>query len=269
MFATRPFQVFSTTDIARQYDYFLATKSSTVKASRLSCQDLPHGCLRNETQAGLRCRQHIHVVNLGVLTESRGQASHLIHTWGDPQGSSGQFRFPVVHLAEWLARWSELEKEAAGNPFALVVMAQLQAQQTTRDSARRLASKTRIARLMYRHLHTRDTFLQMLRIIDWMMALPENLEPAFEQALAEIEKEHSVTYVTSIERRSEARGIEKGLYKGRLEGEAGLLQRQLARKFGPLPNSLQQRILTATPAQLETWSFNILDAHSLNDVFGA
>lgn len=65
----------------------------------------------------------------------------------------------------------------------------------------------------------------------------------------------------------EDRGIAKGETKGIAKGEAILLQRQLTRKFGTLPETLQQRIQTATPAQLETWSLNILDATTLDDVF--
>ncbi|MCC2597560.1 DUF4351 domain-containing protein [Pusillimonas sp. MFBS29] len=43
--------------------------------------------------------------------------------------------------------------------------------------------------------------------------------------------------------------------EGRQEGEAMLLQRQLIRKFGPLSESVQQRLKAATPAELEAWSF--------------
>lgn len=80
-----------------------------------------------------------------------------------------------------------------------------------------------------------------------------------------------MAFITSIERLGEKRGLEKGMrvgkIEGRLEGEATLLQRQLIRKFGPLPETLQQRIQTATPVQLETWSLNILDAQTLDAVF--
>ncbi|HEY9280779.1 MAG TPA: DUF4351 domain-containing protein [Eoetvoesiella sp.] len=80
-----------------------------------------------------------------------------------------------------------------------------------------------------------------------------------------------MAFVTSIERLSEKRGWEKGrlegLDEGRAEGEASLLQRLLTRKFGPVPEALQQRIQTATLVQLETWSLNILDARSLDEVF--
>ncbi|NYT61740.1 hypothetical protein H0A66_05300, partial [Alcaligenaceae bacterium] len=44
--------------------------------------------------------------------------------------------------------------------------------------------------------------------------------------------------------------------------------RQLIRKFGPLPEGFLQRIQIATPAQRETWSLNLLDAATLDEVFG-
>ena len=172
-----------------------------------------------------------------------------------------------VHLASWLTRWNELTQHAAHNPFAVVVMAQLQAQQTRQSGQQRLASKTRIVRLMYQYGYGREHVLRLFRLIDWMMALSPELEPAFEQAMITLEQEHKMAFVTSIERLGEQRGLKKGLAQGKLEGETALLQRLLVRKFGPLPNTLQQRIHSATPAQLETWSLNVLDAATLDDVF--
>ncbi|HWK61093.1 MAG TPA: DUF4351 domain-containing protein [Eoetvoesiella sp.] len=62
-------------------------------------------------------------------------------------------------------------------------------------------------------------------------------------------------------------GRQEGRREGRQEGELVLLQRQLTRKFGPLPETTQQRLKAATSAQLETWSLNILDAATLEEVF--
>ncbi|CAM5525840.1 DUF4351 domain-containing protein [Eoetvoesiella caeni] len=219
--------------------------------------------------------QKMELVSLAVLTASRGAGTHLTYSWGNREANSGQFRFPVVHLSVWLDRWAELEKEAANNPFAAVVMAQLHTQTTSKDGPQRLASKTQIIRLLYRYRYSKKNILRLFRIIDWMMTLPAALEPAFEQAMATIEQEHEVTFVTSIERLGEKRGLEKGLEqgleqgltKGRNEGATAVLQHQLARKFGPLSEILQQRLGSATPAQLETWSLNILDAATLDDVF--
>jgi len=56
--------------------------------------------------------------------------------------------------------------------------------------------------------------------------------------------------------------------KGMEKGEALVLQRQLIRRFGPLPNALLTKIATADRAKLELWCDRVLDAASLDDVFG-
>lgn len=204
--------------------------------------------------------------SLCVLTASTGGPPALTYQQGF--GDYGvKFSCPVVNLAQWLAKWDELERLAASNPFAVVVMAQLMAQQTRQDDEQRLASKTRIVRLLYQYNYKREHILQLFRLIDWMMALPLELESAFGQAMEIIEQEHKMAFVTSIERLGQQKGIAIGMEKGLLQGEVTLLQRQLARKFGPLPEALQQCIQAATPSQLETWSLNILDAETLEEVF--
>jgi hypothetical protein len=61
--------------------------------------------------------------------------------------------------------------------------------------------------------------------------------------------------------------MEKGMEKGIEKGEALLLQRQLARRFGPLPSDLVAMISTASANQIETWGDRVLDATSLEAVF--
>jgi len=55
--------------------------------------------------------------------------------------------------------------------------------------------------------------------------------------------------------------------EGRQEGEATVLLRQLTRRFGPLGEVMTQRIRDASLSELEQWADNILDAHSLDEVF--
>ena len=57
--------------------------------------------------------------------------------------------------------------------------------------------------------------------------------------------------------------VQKGIEKG----EALLLQRQLVRRFGALPNEVVNQIATAAPEQIETWGDRVLDAATLDDVF--
>ena len=64
-----------------------------------------------------------------------------------------------------------------------------------------------------------------------------------------------------------AQGRLEGRQEGRQEGEALLLQRQLARRFGPLPAGIVERIASASCADLERWGERVLDAASLDEVF--
>ena len=65
----------------------------------------------------------------------------------------------------------------------------------------------------------------------------------------------------------EQKGIEKGIEKGVSKGEALLLQRQLVRRFGPLPAHFIARISEAGTTDLETWGDRVLDAPTLEAVF--
>lgn len=58
-----------------------------------------------------------------------------------------------------------------------------------------------------------------------------------------------------------------GLEKGRIEGEAKVLLRLLERRFGPLPDWVQERVSGATLIQLEGWAERVLDAGCLEEVF--
>jgi predicted transposase YdaD len=55
--------------------------------------------------------------------------------------------------------------------------------------------------------------------------------------------------------------------KGLEKGESLVLQRQLVKRFGPLPSNLLTRIAAADRAQLEFWCDRVLDAATLDEVF--
>ena len=60
---------------------------------------------------------------------------------------------------------------------------------------------------------------------------------------------------------------EEGRQEGRQEGEQILLHRMLTRRFGELPDWVQQRLQEASAGQLEQWADRLLDASTLNDLF--
>ncbi len=79
-------------------------------------------------------------------------------------GQSVSFSFPVVHVSQWLDRWDELESRARTNPFAVVIMAQLQA--LRHHGAQRVGPTLSLARLLYEYGCTRDQIRLLLRQIE-------------------------------------------------------------------------------------------------------
>lgn len=51
------------------------------------------------------------------------------------------------------------------------------------------------------------------------------------------------------------------------EGMAQLLQKQLAMRFGSLPDEVVARLHNASSEELERWSLRIFDRPSLRDIF--
>jgi len=202
------------------------------------------------------------IYSLGILTASRGGASHLVHC-DEFLGQGVRFTFPAVHMAQWLRRWDELEALAPANPFAVVVMAQLTALRFRRKAAR-LDPKVDLMRRLAGYGYARDDIDALVRLVDWMIALPEALEPDYMRALEALEQEHTMTYLTTPERFY----LKRERAEGRVEGQADLLLRLLSRRFGSIPGTLTERVRTATAEQLETWSLNFVDADTLDEVFG-
>jgi predicted transposase YdaD len=62
-------------------------------------------------------------------------------------------------------------------------------------------------------------------------------------------------------------GRREGRLEGRLEGEALVLRRQLHKRFGELPQWVEEKLQHAGTEELEHWADSILDAPSLAGVF--
>ena len=157
----------------------------------------------------------------------------------------------VEKLLDWHARWAELE--ANPNPFALVVMAHLEAQES-KDGATRNGWKLHLVRLLYGRGYTRQQILEIFRVLDWILQLPRDLELEFTRELMAFEEQAKMPYITSIQR------------IGRQEGEAAMLLRQIARKFGPPTAPVRERIERADSETLLAWSDRILTAQTLDEM---
>jgi len=207
-------------------------------------------------QYRLRDRYGVDVVSLAVLADTRDSfrpTTFRYQRWG----CELTFTFPTAKLIDWESRWSELE--ASDNVFALVVMAQIHAKRL-KDGATRKDFKVALIRLLYERGYSRDQVVQLFIIIDWMLQLPSALEPEFVQAVYAIQEEKHMPYVNTIERYERAKAVH--------EGVEGTLRKQIALKFGELPVWADERIASASDAQLDDWVAQILTADSLEALLG-
>jgi hypothetical protein len=132
----------------------------------------------------------------------------------------------MVKLLDFAADEDRLE--SSNNPFAVVILAHLKAQQTVGDHADRRSAKLRLIRGLYNRGWSREDVWELVRLIDWVLRLPKPMEVAFREELAAIEQEKRVPYVTSFKRPAteegeplgEIRGIAMGEAKGVQEGTA-------------------------------------------------
>jgi flagellar biosynthesis/type III secretory pathway protein FliH len=61
-------------------------------------------------------------------------------------------------------------------------------------------------------------------------------------------------------------GVQQGIQQGRQQGEAYLLLRQLQRRFGEIPQNLQETIRNLPVERLEDLGLALLDFNTLTDL---
>ncbi len=190
-------------------------------------------------------------------------------------GSSLEMRFPIIKVIDYEAHRVELE--ASPNPFAAVILAQLAANRY-KGPNERLGAKKALTWNLYRKGWSRDKIVSLYTFLDWIMMLPKELEPTYNQYVVEMEGDLKVEYVTTAERM----GIQKGLAQGRAEvkeyittaermgiqkGESTVLLCLLERKFNVLPDEYRKKIQEADSAVLLEWAVRLLDSQSLEELF--
>jgi hypothetical protein len=176
-------------------------------------------------------RYHHWVASLIVLADERvgwRPTRFGYELWGCEIG----FRFPAVKLLDYRDRWAELE--ANPNPFALVTMAHLKAQETRGKGEERKRWKWYLTRRLYERGYARADVLNLFRFIDWVMRLPEELEEGFRQEVEQYEEERRMRYVTSIERI----GMKKGILQTAREDVIDVLET----RFEEVPPSMAEVI---------------------------
>ena len=199
------------------------------------------------------------VASLAILADenSTWRPDHYSYElWGSKAG----LWFPSIKLIEYKEKWEELEEST--NPFASVVMAHLKAVETAGDNEKRYQWKVSLIKRLYRSGYEKQDVIRLFDFIDWVMALPEELEEQLWTEIQKIEEEGKMEYISSVERIGIKRGIQQGIQQGTMK----LLSRQIARRFQVSPDSVHPMFAGLTSEQLEELGERFVDAESLDEI---
>jgi hypothetical protein len=176
----------------------------------------------------------------------------------------------VVSLARYARDLDQLLQDS--NPFALLTAAHILALRTRHKHDERYAAKLHLIGRLYERNWDCGRTMDFARAIGWMMRLPAAMEARLWQEIEQKRKEHAMEYLLPFEREALEKGLQKGLEEGleqgRQRGQAELLARQLSKRFGALPDIVQQRLAEASTDQLGAWADALWDADSLDGIFG-
>ena len=171
---------------------------------------------------------------------------------GDPGWRSGvfrqgkwgcwsHFRFPTCKLLDLPAMHGALE--LLDNPVAIVIAAHLAAQSTYGDMAARHEYKWRFVRGLYERGFGKRDVLEVYRLLDWLLVLPEENEVAFKKTVVEYEMKNNMEHITTIER--------LGRQEGRQEGWQNSVLELLEARFGEAPEAIRAQVReVVAPAEL-------------------
>lgn len=213
-------------------------------------------------------RYHSPIATLAILADDN-KSWHPNQFGYEILGCEHYLKFPSIKLLDYQSQLTTLLEQ--DNVFALITAAHLLTRQTKNDAQQRFSFKWQLTRLLYERNWDKQRIIDLFSIIDWMMRLPKELEQQLWHNINQLERNKTMRYVTSVERIGLERGLEQGILQGVqqgvLQGEQSILLRQLNRRFGTLPQSLEERVKQADLEQLEQWSDLILTATSLDDIF--
>ncbi|OJA01076.1 hypothetical protein BEV13_00520, partial [Rickettsiella grylli] len=127
------------------------------------------------------------ILTLAILTDSN-------RTWHPQNYQRDVFDFSVLtfnfkthKLINYCTKKRELE--TSNNPFAIVVLVHLIFLETKKDPKARFIMKLRLTQLLYERGYGRDYVINLLKVIDWALVIPKDLELEYKEKLHELEEE--------------------------------------------------------------------------------
>jgi predicted transposase YdaD len=181
-----------------------------------------------------------------------------------------EFEFYTVKLLEW----DEAELLADPNPCALLFVAFRRAQ-ASNDAEFLLQSRLELVRLALDRGYTEEQIGELIRLLEWVMVLPEIFEERYEQLLEEVKREKGTPYLSVMERKALRDGLQQGLQQGLEQGlqqglEQGLqqgLQQGIERGLQDGLLKLLRGLYGDVPESLEAQVRSVHDVAQLNALY--
>ncbi len=110
-----------------------------------------------------------------------------------------------------------------------------------------------------------------LKLVEYIATISDLHRDRVRRIFAEVHPDAEQTYMKTygrLEREAierETRGEARGEARGKAEGKAEILLRQLDARFGSLAQETIVRVRAATPADLDRWAVQVLDAQTLDE----
>lgn len=185
------------------------------------------------------------VVSLVVLADDRRdwRPSHYERKLA---GCRVTLEFPTVKLLDFADRVAELE--ATRNPFAIIVLAHLGSLRTRNDPAARLEWKHELVTgTLLAHGYPLQEIFELYRFIDWLLALPPELERELMRRVNNLEEgRKAMVYISHMERLIRQDLEDEARREGRQEGLQSAVLTVLRTRFGPVPDEIVTRVGAVT-----------------------
>ncbi|MFM7100352.1 MAG: hypothetical protein ACKO3N_04200 [Verrucomicrobiota bacterium] len=149
-------------------------------------------------------------------------------------------QYPVGKLLDLRPRLPN--RIRARNPAAVVIAAQLATQRTQDSPRRRLHSKWRLARGLYDLEWSKTQVLKFLRLLGWLLALPQSLGLYFRRRVLNLEQQEAMPFITSFERFAREEGLTEGERRTLRESILG----NLDARFAVVPAAVQDLVSQVT-----------------------
>ncbi|MCP4216496.1 MAG: hypothetical protein GY765_17730 [bacterium] len=137
----------------------------------------------------------------------------------DRMGFKLKMKVPMVKIIDYQNKTKLIKKlEKSKSPMAMVVKAQLKSFEARKgDNKAKAFIKRELVYQLFRSGHKKGVIGTLLKFLDYIFTLPEELEKQLKQEIVILEEDSKMAYVTSWERMAKKGGKKEGLLEAALK----------------------------------------------------